>query len=380
VELIVRALEADGRSVGWNHEGSNQTEGVATLLLRLSSLRGKVRGDAIVIECDERYAVRIFEKVLPSVLVVTNLCRDQLTRNGHPEFIQDRIRAAIEVISSHNVTLVLNADDPYVATLAAGDVLWFGLSPAVGTTSHVGMYDDGVFCPVCKGRMSYGYRIAEHYGSYACGNCDHKRSDPEAEVTELDYETGKVTLKSGESAYLALPSLAAAYNLVAAITAAAAAGVSEKTAVQALDNIRLTGGRTVEFSIGERKGILLISKHENSLSYNQSMSLIIGQYKPCAVVILVDTISRKYYTSETSWLWDVDFDLLAADNVRSIVLAGRYVNELAARFAMSPVDSEKIACVTDLGSLHEYLEQNGTEDIYAVTCFADKVKLLKVLI
>jgi hypothetical protein len=45
---------------------------------------------------------------------------------------------------------------------------------------------------------------------------------------------------------------------------------------------------------------------------------------------------------------------------------------------MSAVDSGKITCIADLSGLRGYLEKNGTEDIYAVTCFADKAKLLKV--
>jgi len=110
-ELIVHVLKATGKSVGWNHEGSNQTEGIATLLLRVASLNGKVDRDAIVMECDERYARKIFEKVRPSALLVTNLCRDQLTRNGHPEFIEDCIREAVKT-TGKETKLILNADDP----------------------------------------------------------------------------------------------------------------------------------------------------------------------------------------------------------------------------------------------------------------------------
>jgi len=93
--------------------------------------------------------------------------------------------------------------------------------------------------------------------------------------------------------------------------------------------------------------------------------------------VLVNAISRKYYTSETSWLWDIDFDILADDNVKNIVLAGRYVSELAARFAMTAADQAKIGYVDGLGGLRDYIEKNTTGDLYAVTCFSDKAKLLK---
>jgi len=177
--------------------------------------------------------------------------------------------------------------------------------------------------------------------------------------------------------HLAFPNLTGAYNLTAAVAAAASAGVSAETAAAGLDGYELKGGRTVRFSAGGHNGILLISKHENSLSYNQSLTWIAGRETPCTVIILVDSISRKYFTSETSWLWDVDFDLLAGSNIRDIVLAGRYVNELTIRFAMSKVETGKLRCIEDPGALPGYIARHGADNIYAITCFADKQKLLK---
>jgi len=379
-ELIVQALKGSGRTVGWNHEGSNQTEGIATLLLRIASLRGKIKRDAIVMECDERYARKIFEKVKPSILLVTNLCRDQLTRNGHPEFIQDCICASIEVIGD-KTRLVMNSDDPYVAALAltpeAKDVLWYGVSPKGCEPPKAGIYDDGAFCPACKERMTYEYRITGHYGSYNCAACGLRRSNPKVEAAM--QTGGSISFGDGPEMSIKIPGITGTYNFCAAIATAEAAGVSISDSVKALDGYELTSGRVIGFSTEKREGLLLLSKHENSFAYDCSLSWIIEQKKPCTVIVLVDAISRKYYTSETSWLWDINFDLLSDMNVKSVVLSGRYVNELAARFALSAVDKAKIACVTDLSNLRDYVERKTAHDIYAVTCFADKVKLLKAL-
>jgi len=74
----------------------------------------------------------------------------------------------------------------------------------------------------------------------------------------------------------------------------------------------------------------------------------------------------------------VDFDILANESVRNVVLAGRYVNELAARFVMSDVEPGRISHIGDLGGLREYVERATAGDIYAITCFSDKGKLIKV--
>ena len=406
-EMIAHVLKENGSSVGWNHEGSNQTEGIATLLLRIASFSGKVKRDAIVMECDERYAKNIFSKVRPSIILVTNLCRDQLTRNGHPEFIEDCLRAAIAA-AGDGVKLVLNADDPYVSTLALSHdkkntsdfsgvnvihaVLWFGVNPASCATYRCGMYDDGAFCPVCKARMTYSHRIIGHYGSYDCSVCGLKRNTPDVEVTIRGTQKDG-SLVFGESVahgdgsfvtnetemHVRLPSLMNAYNFCSAVAVAKAAGISIPDSVKALDRYKLTSGRTTHLTLGDRKGLLLIAKHENTFAYDASLSWIIEQKKPCTVIVLVDAISRKYITGEVSWFWDIDFGLLTDENVKNVVLAGRYANELAMRFAISEVEKSKIELVVDLSGLREYIEKNTTGEIYAVTCFSDKVKLLGAL-
>ena len=373
-EMIVHVLKSCGKTVAWNYEGSNQTEGIATLLLRCATFNGKIKYDAVVMECDERYAKNIFSNVKPSVLLVTNLCRDQLTRNGHHEFVADCLRAAVDVlgdgVAASGVQLVLNADDPYVSALAyslqgaQGDgssVLYFGVSSSGDGVSPVaGMYDDGAFCPVCKARMTYSYCIIGHFGDYKCSGCGFERNKPD------------VSLATQENRPLVF-----IYNMCATGAVAKAVGIEASDVENALRNFEAKSGRTAPLALGERNGMLLISKHENSFAYNNSLSWIVSRKSHCTVIILVDSISRKYYTSETSWLWDIDFDLLSDDCVKNVVLAGRYVNELAARFVMSEVSFNKVGLVADLSDLRNFTEKNTTGDVFVMTCFSDKAKLLK---
>ena len=104
VEMICSVLENNGYNVGCNSEGSNQTEGVTTMILNSCNLKGEVKKDVLVIESDERYLKRTLKYVRPKYLVVTNLYRDQMTRNGHPEFIYD----AINEINGWNTTNAIN--------------------------------------------------------------------------------------------------------------------------------------------------------------------------------------------------------------------------------------------------------------------------------
>ena len=125
VEMIAAILRADGKNVVYNEEGSNQIEGVTTLVLTHATFGGKVKADVLLLESDERYAKFSFQFFHPTEFVITNLYRDQLTRNGHPEWVYDAILPAIHP----ETELILNADDPLSSCFAQGHdkVKWFGL-------------------------------------------------------------------------------------------------------------------------------------------------------------------------------------------------------------------------------------------------------------
>ena len=116
VEMIAAILRAAGKTVVYNEEGSNQIEGVTTLVLSHATFSGKVHADVLLIESDERYAAHSFKFFHPTLFVVTNLYRDQLTRNGHPEWVYDAILPALHP----DTRLVLNADDPLSSCFARG--------------------------------------------------------------------------------------------------------------------------------------------------------------------------------------------------------------------------------------------------------------------
>ena len=94
--------------------------------------------------------------------------------------------------------------------------------------------------------------------------------------------------------------------------------------------------------------MLLTSKHENSIAYDTNLRYIRASHAPCTVLVIVDAVSRKYFTSETSWLWDIDFDLLNVPQVERVVLSGRYCNDLAERFSFTGIPREKITVQPDI--------------------------------
>ena len=375
VEMIAAILRAAGKEVIVNAEGSNQIEGVTTLILTHCTLGGKMKGDVLLLESDERYARYSFQWFHPTHFVITNLYRDQLTRNGHPEWVYDAILPAIHP----DTTLVLNADDSLVSCFAQGHekVKWFGLEAWDGATKEPwGVYDDGARCPLCKGKMEYTLYHYHHIGHYRCTVCGHHRHAPDFAATALDLPSGKLTLDGDTEIQLSFNSIYNVYNILAAWSLCRLCGVEKNTIASVVNRYILKNGRMVRFTLGNHHGTLLTSKHENSVAYDTNLRYIRESGKDCTVVVIVDAISRKYFTGETSWLWDIDFDQLNVPHVGKVVLCGKYVNDLALRFDCSAVPQEKIACYSTVAEAADALAAEGSEDLYVVTCFSDRDKLL----
>ncbi|MDO4315775.1 MAG: MurT ligase domain-containing protein [Oscillospiraceae bacterium] len=377
VEMIAAILRAGGKNVVYNEEGSNQIEGVTTLVLTHATFGGRVKADVLLIESDERYAARSFQFFHPTEFVVTNLYRDQLTRNGHPEWVYDAILPAIHP----ETELILNADDPLSSCFAGGhgNVRWFGLDRcSISTDAPTGVYHDGAYCPVCKAPMVYDYVHYNHIGAYRCTKCGHARPAADYAATAVDLESGVLTIDGGVTIQLAFRSIYNVYNILAAYAACRECGAKPETIAGGINNYILKNGRMQKFALGQHHGTLLTSKHENSVAYDTNLRYIASTQADCAVLVIVDAVSRKYFTSETSWLWDIDFDQLARPHVKRIVLSGRYCNDLAERFSFTGIPPEVWSVQPDIAAAASELEAGGGEDLYVVTCFSDRDKLLNL--
>ena len=375
VEMIAHILTQNGLTVAWNKEGSNQIEGVTTLVLGSATLGGKVKADILLIESDERFARYTFKYIRPTHYVITNLYRDQLTRNGHPEWVYDALADSI----TDGTQLILNADDPLVSAFGQGraDVIWFGADKlSTDTDELVSVYNDGAYCPVCKAPMLYSTHHYNHIGHYRCTACGYHRHDTQYTITSVDMDKGEMTIDGTHTITLALKSLYNIYNILSAYTVASIVGVDGAKIAADMNHYVLKNGRVITFSLGSRRGTMLTSKHENSISYDQSIRVAAAYKEGCDVLIIVDAVSRKYFTSDVSWLYDIDFEMLGSDNIHQIVLAGKYVNDLAVRFSYTDIPAEKIKLFESIDEAADYLNSDRSEYIYVITCFSDKGKFL----
>ena len=377
VEMIYQMLEKSGLSVAYNYEGSNQIEGITTTVLCNCDNLGRFKKDVLLMEVDERYAQYIFKYFVPKYFVINNLFRDQLTRNGSSEYVLSQLEKAIVV----GTTLVLNCDDPLVSSLAykfKNDVVYFGVDENQFVhEDNDGVYDDGYYCPICKHKMIYDYRHFGNIGDYHCTNCSFGRAQPNFYISDISSDKSQLVINDDVHINLAFSSLYNAYNILASFTIGRLLNVNEDVIVNSLNDYLIKNGRIQSLNINNKEVTLLISKHENSVSYNQNINYLIDHIDDVSLLIIIEDISRKYFTSDTSWLWDINFELLESENIKEIVVAGKYFNDVAVRFEYAELNMDKVTFIENVDEAIEYFTNYGEGDLFVMTCFSDEAKLTK---
>jgi UDP-N-acetylmuramyl tripeptide synthase len=367
-QMIHAALQRAGMNVICNTEGSNQIQGVTAMFLKHCTLGGVVKADAALIESDERFCQYTFKQITPDYMVITNLYRDQMTRNGHSEFVRKELAKGLP----EKTVLIVNADEPVSAALAVGrKAIRYGLAadlfPEKEGTPHA--YHDGAYCPVCYAPMSYESRVFSHVGNYKCPSCGFARGTVDHEVSA--GADGAFLLDGQYTITPQMYNTNFAYNIAAAYAALVDAfDFQAEQAAASLDRFVIRGDRLHEFELNGHRGLFTLTKHENSMAYNAALAEL-NTVKEATLVLIVDQLSRKYIANDMSWLWDIDFEPAGADGVKRVLVSGQFAYDVAVRLQFAGVDPERLTVEPDMDKMMMDLKENAVGDIYVMTCFTD---------
>lgn len=345
---IVSVLNKAGYRVGTNDKGSNLSFGVCSCLIDNSTVTGKSKVDALVIEIDERYVKKVLPYITPDYFVINNLSRDQLARNGHFDIVFNDINDYI----SEKTHLILNADNPLSYKFSLGrknKITYFGVAKSRFSSLKTSDKIELSYCPKCHKKLEYEYFNYGNFGSYHCSSCDFKRQMPLYE-TKI---TGKNIVIDDEKIKMPNDSFYNAYNLSAAYTVAKLIGISKEVIGEALNNVSFKVKRFTNFRIGKTEGIVMLSKNETPISYNQSLEYVSKQKVNKTVAIGFMRMSGRYDEQDISWFYDVNFELLNDDTIDRILVFGKYGYDIAVRLKLAGVDVKKIKVVYDYNKTYE---------------------------
>ena len=315
---IGAALRAGRCRVLHNREGSNMLRGLATTLARRSTLSGRLlgrRGPMGLFEVDEAALPLVLAQVRPSVVVITNLFRDQLDRYSEIALIAGAWKAPLAALPAKS-TLVLNADDPLVAWLgrsAPGRVVYYGVETWQGVPTIEPLRSaDSLYCPECATGLVFSEIAYSHLGRYVCPGCGLRRPAPTVWARVHAEGPDGTTLAIGvdDAAFevrLAVPGRYNVYNAVAAVAAATAAGVDPAIAIRAVEGAKGVFGRAEAIDVDGRTVRLYLVK--NPTGADEVLGVIAAGDKAGDLLALLSDNAADGH--DVSWIWDARFEMLA---------------------------------------------------------------------
>lgn len=364
--LIIDILEKSGYRVLNNKLGSNIDGGIATALLSGVNFKNKSKYDIAVLEVDERSAPKIYPYVKPTYLICTNLFRDSIYRNAHPEFIFNVINNQIPT----ETKLILNADDPLSSQLGKNNKkIFFSIDKQESDKSEPeNIINDLRICPKCYTKLKYNYSRYHHIGNVYCPNCDFKSPKAEYVVTKINNDKKYIIVNNNkvEQKYKLISSqIFNIYNEVTVITFLREFGIEYEKIKNALDSVKITSSRYTEDIVNGIKIITNVAKGLNSVACSCVFDSIRKDKRNKEIILILDDYFEAKESSENiSWIYDTDFEFLKATNIKKVIVGGKRAKDYYLRLLLAGFDKNKIYCDTNIKNLHNYLSLENNNDIY----------------
>ena len=308
---LAAALSTQG-IVATNATGANMLPGHVAAL---GAARAATRA---VLECDEVWLPRVLAQEQPRAVVLLNLSRDQLDRTAEVRHVAEAWRAALEGFDG---VCVANCDDPLVvhAAVSARAVAWFA--------GGLAFRADAVACPRCARRLDFD-------GSdWRCA-CGLARPAPDA------VPTGDGAVLDGTALRftMTLPGRFNHANGVGALLCAVRLGVAPAVAADAIAAVAEVAGRFRTIEVDGIAARLLLAK--NPAGWAALLDLVADDEVPLVLAINARVADGR----DPSWLYDVDFELLAG---RRVVASGERWRDLSTRLFYAGVAHECAAAPRD---------------------------------
>jgi len=351
--MIADILDASGRKVVHNRSGSNLVRGVVSAVAGNATFTGSPRGDIAVIEADEAAFPAIVKLTKPRFILLNNLFRDQLDRYGELDTIARTWKATFQTLDE-STTLIVNADDPTLSSITEGiraKRLTFGLNEANHRLAALPHAADAAVCRVCGADLKYHALYVSHLGDWYCPNGDSARpaldlagSDIQLQGVESLAITVTSTGQAGVPLEIQVPGLYNAYNTLAAYAVAHAVGVPDVTVQSAMRTFRAAFGRIERVAYKNRTLTLALVK--NPVGFNEVLRMLTAETGGLSVPTLIAINDLDADGRDVSWLWDVDFELLA-DGDGLLGTTGIRGNDMANRLKYAGVPESRLRPLAD---------------------------------
>ncbi len=364
--LLTDALRASGKQVVNNRTGSNIVPGCTTNLLNSLNWLGKCKVDAAVYEVDERASRLILPYIKPDYLVVTNLFRDSLKRNAHPDYIF----SVIDTYCPDTTKLILNADELCSSMLKPNNArVYYGIGKMdTDITQTINIVADYSLCPKCGTKLQYEYLRYHHIGHGKCPSCDFTSMNADYLVSKVDTVNMQLTLKHGENE-TAFPLISDItfniYNELTVIATLLELGYTTDQVYEMVAKIQVPDSRLNQTTVGGVTVVQAMSKGQSAISSCRTFDYVSSQPGKKAVVLAMDdAYDRKKSIEYVGWIYDVDYEFMTRNGIEQVVATGPRCYDHKVRLLLAGVPEENISCSEDEMGGIDLIDTDRVDSVY----------------
>lgn len=366
--IINNILVREGMTTSYNDWGANHRPGQARCLLNAVNIFNRPNKDAAILETDEMTSPMNVPFIKPDYMVVTNLERDSIRRNAHPEFIFSCIDKALE--NSPDTVVILNANDPISCFLGKNNKhAYFGVTDTKAQHFKSGI-DDFSVCPKCYSIPKYNYKHYGHFGDFYCPECGLKTPDCDYFATGIDLVNRTMTVREGEKEYkypIVSDTLFNAFNVLSIIALFRQMGYAPQKVAEHLSNSIIPVSRESCTEVNGIKLYTFVAKGQNVSAASAVFEYMAKEPSKKELVLLLDEVYSNTTATETvTWIYESDFEFLNSDNITKIVIAGDRILDYKLRLMFAGIPEEKVVCVKDKFDAPAYLDFSDVERIYVL--------------
>ncbi len=317
-----------------------------------------------VLESDEAYLEKIYDKFEADYLLVTNLFRDQLDRYGELATTKKLIQKGID--KKPDLQLILNADDPLVATFVSKNKqpVFYGVENVFNADNKTTAVEEAFNCPNCGNPLNYNKKFFAQQGHYYC-DCGYKRVEPKYKADVTLHKTHSILKINNIEYTVPLVGLFNAYNALGAIALALELGLSDIQ--KNLETFKVAFGRSeVKHIQGKHTLIQLI---KNPIGANEVLKTV--DLDSNILIIINDNYADG---RDVSWLWDAEFEAINQSK-KEIVVSGIRANDMALRLKYAECKNIKI--IPDIRKAVEYIGKTSENNITILPTYTALLKINK---
>ena len=298
-----------------------------------------------LLEVDEATVRLVTPEMQPDTFLITNIFRDQLDRFGELYSMARMLEAVIEALPA-SATVVLNGDDPLVASLAPGARarrLYFGIrADGAGAAGARACRRHHPLRPL-PAPAELPRRLPLPPGRLPVPGVRERPAGPGRRRDRDPAVAGSGIRDHRRDARGNLCAAGAAARPAQRVQRGGRAGQRDRAALPrplepaeargAMAGLRPAFGRLEEIQAGDRRVVLAFVK--NPTAYNATLREVLQ--RPGRKHVLAAHSNTVVDGEDFAWLWDVELEQLVPQ-LASLVVSGTRAEEVALRFKYAGAD------------------------------------------